>query len=378
MSSNPTRARLGAAALLALSAACATGPKKPPEDIRWPPPPEIARVKFVRAFSNADEMSSGGFRTALRLVVPASPDAIVMQPTGLALSVDEQRLYIACSSVSKVLRADLAKGDLDVIAEEPGHDPASPFGVAVDGDDRLYVSDMLKNEVLVFGPDGKFVRRIAGPQLDKPNAIAIDRRRQLLYVVNGVHGGSQHHRVEVFSLTGEHLRTIGTRGNGPGQFNFPAQLTVGPDGALYVADMLNFRVQVFDAEGEVLGMFGTIGNGQPGTFDKAKAVALDAFGNIYVTDSAQGNVQIFNPKYQVLMSFSGRATAPGFMLLPGAIAIDSKNHIYVADFAAGAVNEFQLVNSTADDSFKPSPVPVPAAAPAPAAPSPGQKPQGGS
>lgn len=361
---HPTVTRLlGCAALAALLGACASTPKKAPPEVRWPQPPEVARVKFVRAFATARDMTSGGFRNALRLVVPDSPDAAIQQPTGLALSVDEKRLYVTCSSLSRVLVADLVAGELRVIAEEAGKDPASPFGVAVDGADHVYVGDMLRNEILVYGPDAKFVRKITSERLDKPTGMAIDRRRQLLYVVSGVHGSAQEHRVEVFSLQGQHLRTIGTRGSGPGQFNFPTHVAVAPDGALHVVDMLNFRVQVFDADGALLGMFGAIGSGQPGTFDKAKGVALDGFGNVYVTDSAVGWVQIFNREHQLLLPFSGRAAAPGFMLLPGAIAISSTNRIYVADFAAGAVNEFELVNTTADDSFKSS-APAPAAAPA--------------
>lgn len=355
------RSRLLPLAALAALAGCASTPKKPAEDILWPPPPEIARIKFVRAFANASQMSSGGFRTAFRLFVPESPDAQVQQPTGLALSTDDRYLYITCSSVSRVLRADVERGELDLFATEEGKRPASPFGVAVDAEDRVYVGDMGRNEILVYGADGKLARRITSERIDKPTGLAIDRRRQLLYVVSGVHAKGKDHRVEVFSLAGEHVRTIGTRGSTPGAFNFPTHVAVGPDGALHVVDMLNFRVQVFDPDGQLLGMFGAIGRGQPGTFDKAKGVALDTFGNIYVTDSSSGSVQIFNPQHRVLMGFSGRAELPGFMLLPNAITISSKNHIYVADFAAGAVHEFQLVNTTAKDGLEPPPPPAAAA-----------------
>jgi hypothetical protein len=107
---------------------------------------------------------------------------------------------------------------------------------------------------------------------------------------------------------------------------------------------------VFDPEGRLVSMFGSIGSGEPGTFDKAKSVAFDSFGNIYVVDSQQAWVQIFNSKFQPLMAFGGRLTLPGYLSTPTAIAISSKNTIWVADFFAGHVNEYQLINTTAADS----------------------------
>jgi sugar lactone lactonase YvrE len=363
----PTRlSRLLALTALLVSTACASAPKKPPEDLVWPPPPDKARVKFVKAFSREEDLRTGTFDVAMRVLVPSPGDAVVAQPTGLALSPDEKVLYVACSSAGRVLRVDLATGGMKIVAQDEGRTPAKPFSVATDAAGNYFVSDLGQNAIWVYAPSGKFLRRLQSALLERPTGIAIDRRRQLLYVVSGVSNYSSKHRVEVFSLTGEHLRTIGTRGSGPGEFNFPTNLAVGADGSLYVADMLNFRIQVFDAEGQLLGMFGQIGAGMPGTFDKAKGVALDAFGNIYVTDSQQGYVQIFNPKYQTLMAFAGRATIRGFMLVPTAIAIDSKNTIYVADFAAGLVNVYQLINTSADDSFTPSADPTPAAPPPPA------------
>jgi sugar lactone lactonase YvrE len=365
--------------------ACATAPRKQ-QDVVWPLPPEKPRVKFVRAFSREDDLRTGAAAVALRIFVPTPKDVVVAQPTGLALTPDEKQLFIACASAGRVLRTDLESRSMSLFATEEGKSPGRPFSVAVDGAGNVFVSDIGLNAIWVYDSKGGLLKKLQSEFIDRPTGLAIDRRRQLLYAVSGVSGKSQAHRVEVFSLAGEHLRTIGKRGSAPGEFNFPTNVAVAPDGTLYVVDMLNFRVQVFDGDGQLLGMFGQIGAGQPGTFDKAKALALDAFGNIYVTDSQQGFVQIFNPRYQSLMAFAGRGQAPGLMLLPNAIAIDSKNTIYVADFAAGLVDVYQLINTSAQDSFAPEPgAPTsPAApAPAPAAPNggaggaPGENPQNG-
>lgn len=380
-SPRPVSKRALALALAAAAlAGCATTGRAPAVDVRWPLPPDVARIRYLRTIANEYDLEVSSWRRVARVFVPPDPAAVVGNTTGLALSPDERALYVASASTSSVLRIDLAEGRIARVAREEGRRPAVPHSVAVDTEGNLFVADRA-GEIWVFSPEDKFLRRFGADQLDRPTGIAIDRRRQLLYVVDGSQVKSQHHRVEVFSLRGEHLRTIGTRGADPGNFNFPTNVAVAPDGRLYVVDMLNFRIQVFDPDGGLLAMFGAPGAGAPGTFDKAKAAAFDAFGNVYVVDSAQGFVQLFNPEHQVLMAFGGHAELPGYMAVPNCIVIDSKNTIYVGDFARRAVSVYQLINTTAEDS-KPPP---PAAAPAGAAPShggrtdhPGEKPQDGS
>jgi DNA-binding beta-propeller fold protein YncE len=335
----------------ALAAGCATTRRGYPQELRWPFAPEKARIKFVREFKSEADLETSWGRRLARVFIPASPDAVIAQPTGLALSTDEKTLFVACASAGKVLAVDLVGGKISLAANVEGNRPLVPTDVAVDGNDNLYVSDSKGNAVWVFGPKGEFVRRIAHEKIDFPTMIAVDRTRQVLYVVTNVLQKSPAHRVEVFSLKGEPIRTIGKRGPNAGEFNFPTHATVGPDGRLYVVDMLNFRVQVFDPEGNPAGAFGAIGANEIGFFEKAKGIALDSFGNIYVTDSQTGWVQMFNPRFQPLMAFAARSPLPGYFSLPTDIAISSDNRIYVADFGDGRVNEYKLVNTTAEDSF---------------------------
>ncbi len=140
------------------------------------------------------------------------------------------------------------------------------------------------------------------------------------------------------------------KGEKPGQFLFPTYLALDSKGNLYVTDTLNSRVQMFDAEGKYVKSFGQRGNAW-GMFDKPKGVAIDSFGNVYVADSGWSNVQIFNQSQQVLLFFGGRGPIPGMLMNPTAMSIDKQNHIYVADYLNHRVEEYQLVNTKAADSF---------------------------
>ncbi len=134
-------------------------------------------------------------------------------------------------------------------------------------------------------------------------------------------------------------------------------MTVDDKGFVYVGDTLNSRVQKFDPDGKFVTTFGQLGTNW-GEFDKPKGVAVDTFGNLYVVDSGWSNVQIFNPKGQVLLFFGGRGPVPGMLKNPLAIAIDKNNKIYVGDYLNHRIGVYELVNTTAADSFlKPPPNP---------------------
>ena len=107
----------------------------------------------------------------------------------------------------------------------------------------------------------------------------------------------------------------------------------------------NFRIQTLSPQGKFLGSFGSIGR-QAGQFSRPKGIATDKDGNIYVVDTAFGNVQIFNPQHQLLMVIGERTTSggPGKFSLPAGIAIDETGRIYVVDQFFRKVDIFRPVN----------------------------------
>jgi sugar lactone lactonase YvrE len=347
----PATRALASLALALAAAGCATTKPQKAEELVWPFPPEKPRIRYVRSFSSEDDLRTGAFHGIARALVPADPTLRIQQPTGLALSPDERWLYVACAPRGRVLAVDLRDGEFRFAADVEGQRPVHPFGIALDAAGSLYVSDSVAAVVWVYGPDGKFLRQVGKGVLERPTGIALDRTRQVLYVVEGGGQANRHHAIEVFSLGGEKLRTIGTRGSDPGQFNFPANAAVAPGGNLHVADMLNFRVQAFDPEGNLVAFFGQVGTPGPGAFQKLKGLAFDAFGNLHAVDSESGLVQMFNPRHQPLMAYAGRANRVGFTLVPGAIVIDSANRIFVADYAADAVHQYELFGTTAEEAL---------------------------
>jgi hypothetical protein len=74
------------------------------------------------------------------------------------------------------------------------------------------------------------------------------------FVLSGVAGGGF---LNIYSATGQPVRTIGRKGAGPGEFRFPLRVAVGSGDSLYVIDDGNARIQVVSATGAYVRVFAT-------------------------------------------------------------------------------------------------------------------------
>ncbi len=80
----------------------------------------------------------------------------------------------------------------------------------------------------------------------------------------------------------------------PDSFWGPRDVAVDKQGHVYVSDTGNKRVVVFDLDGQFLAEFGDVGMGD-GQFDEPSGLALDDQGNLYVADTWNQRIQVFSP-----------------------------------------------------------------------------------
>jgi DNA-binding beta-propeller fold protein YncE len=347
-------------ALVIILSGCGTAPVKQEEAKKmvWPPPPLPARIQFVRNITserdlNADTTNSESL--VAFLTGEKMPSGRIAEPTGIAVSEDAQRIYVADMMQQAVFRFDFGTKKFFKFGSF-----GIPSGIALDANENLYVVETGRKGVVVFNREGKQLYDFADPELERPNGIAIDKVRERMYVVD-TGRNDKPQNVKIYDLKGRRLGTIGDKPGGEfGSFSFPSFVAVDAEGNVYVTDTLNARVQKFDPDGKFVTVFGQLGSNW-GEFDKPKGVAVDSFGNVYVADSGWSNVQIFNPKGQVLLFFGGRGPVPGMMKNPLALAIDRNNRIYVGDYLNHRIGVYELVNTTAADSFVKPPAPNPTA-----------------
>jgi len=315
----------------------------------WPPPPQQPRIKFVRNIVSDEDLEKDttASQKIMNFLGGDKPTTNQFaEPTGIAVSDDGQRVYVSDIMQHAVFFFDFGKKRFAKIFPV-----ASPGGVALDSKENLYVVLTLDRRIEVYGPDQKKIRDITDPSVERPVGIAIDNARGKIYLVDTGNAKTTNYTVKVFNMDGKLIGQIGGgQGSNPGQFVYPTYACVDSAGNLYVTDSFNARVQKFDADGKYLMTIGKHGDAW-GMFDKPKGVAVDSFGNVYVVDSVWSNVQIFNPKGQILLFFGGRGGYPGLLRNPNPIAIDKQNRIYVGDFLNSRVAVYDLVNTTAQDSY---------------------------
>ncbi len=189
--------------------------------------------------------------------------------------------------------------------------------------------------VQVWGSQGK-----GGGQFQDPRGIAVDEAGNV-YVAD-----SGNNRIQVFDSSGKFLIQWGSEGDGPGQFKEPWGIALDAEGNVYVADTWNHRIQKFDAEVTFLRQWGSYGAtggaavGEEGFFWGPRDIAVDAAGDVYVTDTGNKRVQVFSPDGEFLDQWGGFGVEDGQMDEPVGLATDEEGNIYVADAWNQRVQKF--------------------------------------
>lgn len=286
-----------------------------------------------------------GLVRALRWIVGLfeTPDPVVLQRPQAGVVDEEGRILVTDVSRGGVYVFDEANGRLDVWEMASGLTRfVAPSGIALGPEGRVFVADADLRRVFLLDRRGNGIGVLGRDQLERPTGLAWDPEDALLYVAD-----THAHQIKVFDMTGRLVRTIGERGERPGQFNFPSHLALRHD-RLYVSDSMNARVQVISLDGEEGPLvFGNRG-GRLGDFALPKGVAGDSEGNIYVVESYYDHLLIFDRRGQFLLPIGGSGKKTGEFYLPGGVWVDARNRVFVADTFNGRVVIFQFLGGGAE------------------------------
>jgi DNA-binding beta-propeller fold protein YncE len=109
-----------------------------------------------------------------------------------------------------------------------------------------------------FGPPGPPGSGIPGDSFNRTADVAWDRAGNI-YVADGASRSAGNARIAKFDKDGHFIKSWGSRGSEPGQFNAIRGIALDAQGNVYVADAGNKRIQVFDGDGNVKSQITGIG-----------------------------------------------------------------------------------------------------------------------
>jgi DNA-binding beta-propeller fold protein YncE len=316
----------------------------------WPPAPtrEVPRYRYLGEltgeanFVDAARGNGGarGFVAWLVGLAERDPSPTVLQRPQSGAVDEAGRIFVTDISRRAVFVFDEARGTLEVWDEAaPRTRFAAPIGVAIGPQGQVLVTDADLGRVYRLDRDGKPLGSFGAGVLKRPTGIARDPQRRLVFVAD-----TYAHDIKVFDDEGRLLETVGVRGDGPGEFNFPTHLSFARD-TLYVSDILNSRVQGLAAGGGVKLAFGRRGL-YVGNLVRPKGVATDDEGNVYVVESLYDTLLVFDREGRLLMSIGGTGKDVGKFFLPAGVWVDGRNRVFVADMFNGRVVVFQFLGGS--------------------------------
>ncbi|HXH12057.1 MAG TPA: 6-bladed beta-propeller [Alphaproteobacteria bacterium] len=132
---------------------------------------------------------------------------------------------------------------------------------------------------------------------------------------------------------------LGREGQEEGLFRQPNGIVADDAGRLYVADTYNHRIQVFEADGRFVEAFGAPGT-RLGMLSHPKDLAWGPDQVLYVADTENHRIQAFNRQGKVVLALGSFGNQPGQFHAPEGVAVDAQRVLYVVDTQNHRVQKF--------------------------------------
>ena len=243
----------------------------------------------------------------------------------------------------------------------------TPRGLAVDKNNNLYISDAVSNVVrkvntlglisTVVGGNGRGYSGDGGQasaaKLNNPSGITFDKNGNL-YIADYGNGVVRKVNTSGIISTVAGKDSVGYSGDGgaatAAKLDSPYAVTVDRYGNLFIADYGNDVIRMVDTENTISTYAGTQGvytyAGDAGaataaTLDGPRGVAVDTFGNLYISDANNNVIRKVTASTGIITTVAGNGDygyggdlgfATGANLFnPYGLAVDVYGSIYIAD-----------------------------------------------
>ena len=325
----------------------------------------IGKVEFV--FSETKAQQSGAKGKESSKVIAGNKGANV-RDSPLETQVQTRRFRSVLSFGQKGESVGMLKG---------------PWGMAVNDQNEIAVTEVWNHRVSVFSSDGTHLRSFGregnnNGEFQSPKGIAFDSLGNIVVVDCG------NHRVQVFDRNGNFLSKFGEQGSLDNKLKFPAGLSINGNGDIIVADKGNklikifsssrnylrkfggagslvspyhciqhgqyfivsdygdHSIKMFDLEGKFISKFGKQGN-KDGEFYQPRCLSVNKEGLLMVCDSQNDRIQVFELSGKFVTKFGSEGSERGEFKCPVSTANLSDGRIVVCDFNNNRIQVFDKI-----------------------------------
>ena len=253
----------------------------------------------------------------------------------------------------------------------------NPWGVAVNDDDEIALSDASNHKIYLFKSDGTYIKSFGGygtqpGEFNRPAGIAFHGN-------NIIVAEQYNYRVQQISKQGQYLSHFGVKGSLDQQLNHPCGLSIDSDGNILVANELikifyaggqflskigkegcctepfhciqhenyliisdsgDHSVKLFDRKGNFLYKFGKTGNAD-GEFNTPRCLFMNKAGHLMVCDKKNYRIQVFDLSGKFVAKFGTKGSGMGEFNTPVSAAVLSDGKIVVTDYNNHRVQLFE-------------------------------------
>ena len=231
--------------------------------------------------------------------------------------------------------------------------------VRVDPQDNVWVVDQMSSMIMKFSPNGQVAMLLGRKsESERVPAAPVLTPQVAAFPGGGAGAGGGRGRGSAAAGAEAPAGQRGGRGGPPGAgqasdvFQRPSDVAWDAAGNIYIADGFgNARIAKFDKVGKFVKSWGSRGS-EPGQFNTVHGIAIDAQGNVYVADTGNKRIQVFDTDGNFKTQFTNIGSPAAICLTSGPRQvlyssnsnppedIDANGEIYKLDLTGKVLGKF--------------------------------------
>lgn len=196
-----------------------------------------------------------------------------------------------------------------------------PYGIAFSSDERLVVAENGNGRIQMFSKEGVFLKML-------PLSRCCPRSLSLLKDQKVVFTDENEKCLKIIDLETSEISSVTTRYT-ERTVSFPFGVASLCDGRFVISDMIYETVTLTSSTGVIEKQLGE--EDPSNVYDNPSYLATDSEDNIFVSDSGNHKIKVYNKNGLFLFQFGNDGVKDGQLRYPKGIAVDKNGLIYVAD-----------------------------------------------